>query len=418
MLAGDIVRRQVLFCAKRQLGQAPASRDPGHAVMMARGTNRGISSADLRAGSSEPGCTRSLPAVPLVGLFGHAALRRRFQDATERGNLPASILLHGPRGVGKQRLALWLGQLLLCSSADDKPCGSCQACRFALRLGHPDLHWFFPRPRLKGDADIEDIRSDYAEAIVDRVEANGLYAPAAGDEGLFVSAVRAIVASAALSPALGKRKVYVVGDADRMVSQAGAEQAANAFLKLLEEPSANTTIVLTSSEPGALLPTIRSRVVAVRVGALAIGDMRLFLNDPDVQARIAADHGSIKMDDLVNLAAGAPGRLFGQSALDSAMAQARALVRAAGSPDPSLAIRAAFLQGGSKARGRFSDTLDALTAVLHETISAKVSDQSGAARRAAQGVDLVERAKELAAGNVNPQLITAALLRDLAPLLQ
>ena len=69
-----------------------------------------------------------------------------------KGTLPSSLLLHGPRGVGKQRLALWLGQLLLCQANDDAemPCGRCTACRFALELGHPDLRWFFPRPRLSG----------------------------------------------------------------------------------------------------------------------------------------------------------------------------------------------------------------------------------------------------------------------------
>jgi DNA polymerase-3 subunit delta' len=51
-----------------------------------------------------------------------------------------------------------------------------------------------------------------------------------------------------------------------MVPQEGADAAANAFLKLLEEPPADTTLILTSSEPGALLPTIRSRVVALACG--------------------------------------------------------------------------------------------------------------------------------------------------------
>src|SRR5688500_17626244 len=52
--------------------------------------------------------------VPIIPLHGHAATRARLRDAFERGALPASLLFHGPRGVGKQRLALWLGQLLLC----------------------------------------------------------------------------------------------------------------------------------------------------------------------------------------------------------------------------------------------------------------------------------------------------------------
>ena len=181
--------------------------------------------------------------MPIVPLFGHADVRARLADARARGALPASILFHGPRGVGKQRLALWLGQLLLCASPGREPCGECQHCRFMEELRHPDLAWFFPRPRLKdSDPDLDDVRDDYAEAIAQRVSDDGLYAPPSGSEGIFIATVRALVQQGALSPAIGKRKVFVVGDAERMVPQEGSEQAANAFLKLLEEPPEDTTV--------------------------------------------------------------------------------------------------------------------------------------------------------------------------------
>src|SRR4051812_42722626 len=91
------------------------------------------------------------PAPPrgLVHLYGHTALQRQFRETIGRSALPASLLFHGPRGVGKQRLAIWLGQLLLCEQPAEGPCGTCTQCRFSSKLTHPDLHWFFPRPRLK-----------------------------------------------------------------------------------------------------------------------------------------------------------------------------------------------------------------------------------------------------------------------------
>jgi len=55
-----------------------------------------------------------LEQVPLLPLYGHAALRKRFKSALTRNTLPASLLLQGPRGVGKQQLALWLARLLRC----------------------------------------------------------------------------------------------------------------------------------------------------------------------------------------------------------------------------------------------------------------------------------------------------------------
>src|SRR5207237_9776470 len=123
----------------------------------------------------------------------------------------------------------------------------------------------------------------------ERIEAGGLYPAPGGDEAIFVATVRAIVHSAILSPALARRKIYVVGDAERMVPQAGSEQAANAFLKLLEEPPADTFIILPSSESGALLPTIKSRVVSLRVPSLLPVEFRAFLKDPVVASQLARD---------------------------------------------------------------------------------------------------------------------------------
>src|SRR5262249_42287023 len=87
--------------------------------------------------------------MTIVPLFGHVDLRGRVAAARTRGALPAALLLQGPRGIGKQRAALWIAQLLLCDKPGAEPCGTCQHCRFVVALKHPDLHWYFPRPRPK-----------------------------------------------------------------------------------------------------------------------------------------------------------------------------------------------------------------------------------------------------------------------------
>jgi DNA polymerase III subunit delta' len=223
-------------------------------------------------------------------------------------------------GVGKQRLALWTGQLLLCAANGERPCGKCQHCRYSSGLVHPDLHWYFPRPRLKGpDPSAETVREDYSDAILERVEQHGLYPPADGTEAIYVAAVRALLQQAALSPALAGRKVFVIGDADRMVPQEGSEQAANAFLKLLEEPPADTTLILTSSEPGALLPTIRSRVVAIRVPVLPEKSVRGFLGEPAVSAALSESGAPSSTEDRLRLAQGAPGVLLAAAGLREAL---------------------------------------------------------------------------------------------------
>jgi DNA polymerase-3 subunit delta' len=359
---------------------------------------------------------RSEATPGIVPLFGHESLRQQLRDAMRRGALSSSILLQGPRGIGKQRLGVWIGQMLLCEKPSEEPCGVCTQCKFSLKLAHPDLHWIFPRPRLK-DPNAEDIKQDLAEAIVERVDDNGIYAAPGGDEAIFVDTVRAIVNSATISPALARRKVYLIGDAERMVSQTGADQAANAFLKLLEEPPADTFIILTSSEPGALLPTIKSRVVTVRVSPLARADVRQFLADPRVQPKLRKQHGGLSETELLALANGAPGKLFGQDAWQAAAEAARAILDAAGSGDDARLARAAFVQGQSKARGKFSDTLDVLTVLLHEKARDEATHNPRIARGASTAIEAVERAKEFAENNGNPQLITATLLREIAPLL-
>ena len=357
--------------------------------------------------------------MPLVPPYGHQALRERLARNARQGNLPASMLLHGPRGIGKQRLALWLGQLLLCQS-DDAPCGKCRSCQYSLNLTHPDLHWYFPRPRLKDtDPSLEDVRDDYQDAIADRMSGNGLYAAPPGNEGIYIATVRAIVNQAAMSPALGRRKVFVIGDAERMGFQEGSEYAANAFLKLLEEPPDDTTVVITSSEPGALLPTIRSRTVAVRMSPLGDEDMRAFLADERVAETLDTRSGSRSINERIQLADGAPGSLFGDDARSKAMSAARKLLDAAASNHASARHAAALGVGAFGARGGFTDLLDSLVIILGERMRAALHDGNPDRALAVSRVaDKVGEARILATGNVNPQLITASLLRDLSKALR
>ena len=354
------------------------------------------------------------PNVPLLSIHGHAGLRDRFDDAIRRDALPGSLLLHGPLGVGKQRLALWLGQRLLCTGSEPRPCGVCQHCRNALAGTHPDIHWYFPRPRLKdGDASPAKIEDDFREAVGERLK-SGAYAPPPPEEGIFVATIRAIVHSAALAPALAARKIYILGEAERMVLRDGAEEAAGAFLKLLEEPPARANIILTTSEPGALIPTIRSRLVAVRVPALGSADVSAVLAEPAMREAVAAAGGPRSPAEQQRLAGGAPGALLSGAEWGDALTRARRMLDAASTRDRREQMKTSLMQGSSKARGAFSTSLDALTTLLHERVRAAAErGNATGASSAARALDCVEQAKERATGNVNPQLITSELLRQL-----
>lgn len=351
-----------------------------------------------------------LTDVPLSPLIGHDLLRARLDDQVRRGALASSLLLVGPAGIGKQRLALWLAQRLLCESPN-APCGECQHCRYALDATHPDILWVFPRPNLKDpDASPDDVAADYAEAIAERVAAGGIYARPDGSAGIFRYVTRLLLHRAARAPALARRKVFVVGEAERMVPQAANAEAANMFLKLLEEPPQGTFLVLTSSEPGALLPTIRSRVSAVRVRPLPPADVRAFLALP--AAAHIARHGSA--DELVALSHGAPGAVVDAAPRAAAMKHAKALF------DVALRNRdriypTAYAEGSTGARGGLSDALDALTEIVHARVrEAAESGDVSAARAASRAIIAVEDAKRDAERNAMPQLVAFRLLTRLS----
>jgi DNA polymerase-3 subunit delta' len=358
--------------------------------------------------------------VPILPLLGHSTLRARLTRAIGRKTLAPAILLQGSAGVGKQRLALSLADTILCDSAgEDGPCGSCESCRFTSSFTHPDLHWYFPRPRPKNaDPSLHEIQLEYAASIAERVSQGLLYPPSTGSDGLFVATVRAIVKEAALSPALAKRKVFVVGNADRMVSQEGADQAANAFLKLLEEPPANTTIILTSDEPGALLPTIRSRLVCYRVNKLSEANMREFIEHPVLKGQAGEELRRLQADEMAMntfIAEGAPGALFAAEASRATYDSARAFVAAAASAKKSEMIKASFALGVSGARGNFMDFLGAVSVLVHDRTRSNVleGDLSRVAASTA-AIFEAERMRQFAMGNLTPQLLGITLMRAIA----
>ena len=375
--------------------------------------------------------------MTLPRVRGHEELRVHLARASAAGTLPQSILLHGPPGIGKERLGLWIAQLRVCERPDAAtgPCGLCHSCRLASRLEHPDVHWFFPLPRPEATSPeklrekLEEARG--AELVLRRARADHVpsfdRAPAH-----FLASIQTLQQLASVRPAMGSRKVFVVGDAELMVPQEASPEAANAFLKLLEEPPSDTVVVVTSSQPGALLPTIRSRVLPIRVLPLPVGAITDYLSE-----ELKLESGLAER--TARAANGAIGRALrllpgddGPGPLERLRERGRALLLAslASSATPRFAI--AHGQGPAGGRGDFSLELEALGGWLRDLLAiASGADEKVVAepdavpilRRAvdqyrlrplgvAAAIDRVSEAVELASGNVNPQLILANLLQD------
>jgi DNA polymerase-3 subunit delta' len=329
------------------------------------------------------------------------------------GRLPPALLLVGAPGVGKQRLGLWIAAGLVCEKGPGRPCEACQACRLASNLSHPDVHWFFPIPRPKGEESkqVEEAEEALAAAIAAR-RAQPLYARPDGMSGLFLPLVRVLHRRAQMRPAMARRKVFLVGDAERLVPQASSPEAANAMLKVLEEPPPDTHFILTTAEPAALLPTIRSRLVQLRVRRLPPGLVSRFLLDvarpplAEAEARRRADASAGSIGAALTLSREA----------EAARTTARRLLEAAGR-GPAARYRHALSVKPFGGRGDFTDTLDAAAELLREELEGLLRDPArgaGGAPRLLEAIRDIEEARRLAQGNVNPQLVVLDLMRRLS----
>lgn len=351
--------------------------------------------------------------MSLRAIYGHRGLLNRLGSAIASGRFPQSALLVGSRGVGKQRLALWIAETLLCDRSRDRPCGECESCRLAHGIGHPDLHWFVPITRPKaGDPDkqVAEARDLLGEAIGERRD--GLTPPVAAMTSHPLASVRLLQRTTVMKPFRGPRKVIVLGDAERLVVQEASQEAANALLKVLEEPPANTTIILTAAEPQALLPTIRSRVVPIRVGRVTDDDVAAFLRAETSPAPDAA-----ALERRVVLAAGSIGLALWSDDRGGTAERAAASFLESVRAGPRRQSEAALAQAPWSARGGFSEMLDALAVSLRG--EAQHEAQAGDASSLEQRVRAMRRVEEIradAAGNLNPQLALAVLARDLEPL--
>ena len=352
--------------------------------------------------------------MSLRPIYGHQALQHRLAGALASSRFPQAALLVGPPGVGKQRLALWVAQGLLCDAGPGAPCGECGSCHRALGLQHPDLHWFVPIPRSKaGDPEkqVDEARESLGAVMQERRK-DPLWQRSEGMVSHSLASVRLLHRVVSLTPFSGDRKVFVVGDAERLVVQESSPEAANALLKVLEEPPADTTLILTAADPEALLPTIRFRLVTLRVPRVADEDVRRFLGaelDPPLQGRA--------LERRTVLAEGSIGRaLWMDEETDGPDQRAAELLAAVADGARGWAPRA-LAQPTWAARGDFTALLDALAVRLRAGLEQDAGSTEGSLEGRLDALKRVEEARAAAQGNTNPQLTLAVLASDLEGLL-
>ncbi|GMQ82591.1 MAG: DNA polymerase III subunit delta' [Rhodothermia bacterium] len=200
-------------------------------------------------------------------LIGQDRIAETLRAAVTARRVAHAYLFYGPEGSGKKAAALELAAALLCEQNDKgAACGACNVCSRVFRVGHPDVHLMMPYPNDIGIEAVTERLGLLAEnpyAVVDfqrRPSLDSLDA-VSNKQVLYVRdrIAQDLRKEMSLSSVEGGYRIAILTDADRMRSE-----AANAFLKLLEEPGDRTVFILVSDRPDRMLSTIRSRCQLLR----------------------------------------------------------------------------------------------------------------------------------------------------------
>jgi DNA polymerase-3 subunit delta' len=203
-------------------------------------------------------------------LIGNERVKKLLRRMLGSSRLPGAMLFTGEDGIGKKLFALEIAKALNCRTPQGaEGCEQCPACVRISKINYPTSE-----------------ESDDWKGIIctDYPDVGMVVAP---KRVLLVEQMRAIEREANYRPFEGNARVFIVEDADKL-----NEASANALLKVLEEPPHTSHIILLTSRPAWLLPTIRSRCQIIRFSPIAAADIEHYLTQNKIagaaEARVRA----------------------------------------------------------------------------------------------------------------------------------
>ena len=309
--------------------------------------------------------------MPLPTTFndflGNSTAVEHLRTAIAAGRLPHSLILSGPAGAGKYTLALMLTMAVECErqprdhwSNGQSLASFCGVCRNCTRIAAVSN---LEEEVDKAVAAREDLReTDKKETrVLIQPHPDVLIVPPDPPQLLIkLGQVRTIIQRSHSLPGEGPRKIFILTAANFM------KEAANSLLKVLEEPPDYAHLIILAENPGELLPTIRSRCANIRLGALPVDELEMFLADrrPDVPHQQRAL--------IARLSQGAAGKALGfdLAAYIAARADALLLIRnAAAEPDHSTLYKMTeTYRAGADGQQKTTALLRSLTLLLEDLL--------------------------------------------------
>ena len=196
--------------------------------------------------------------------LGHHSIQHKILSSFRSQRMAHAYLLHGPEGCGKDAFAIGLAKLLNCSDPEGNiDTTSSQHLKIS-RLQHPDVKFILPIPAKSNRkaGEVEEVVAQKAQNPYARTSFAGK------NTFIGIDTIRDLKKDTRYKVYEGKRKLFIISQAETL-----RNEAANALLKLLEEPPADLTIVLTTENIHQILPTIKSRCQLLRFPRLSQGEL-------------------------------------------------------------------------------------------------------------------------------------------------
>ncbi|MCU0372216.1 MAG: hypothetical protein MUE56_03095 [Ignavibacteria bacterium] len=222
-------------------------------------------------------------------IIGQERVKRILKTMYSSGRIPHSFIFHGTEGTGKDATAIEFAKLINCDEPDAEigSCGKCRNCRQINSLTSVNFRYIIALPSGKAETENGDDKADNGKDDSDTVSSElkkkfsdpyyRISIPKA--KTIKIESIRQIKNDIYYTVQKGKKKIFIISNAEQM-----SAEASNSFLKILEEPPGDALLILTTSKPNSLLPTITGRCQRIKFETLNSEELGNFIikNYPDI----------------------------------------------------------------------------------------------------------------------------------------